>query len=269
MAGLVAQYKPLVSTRPPVSAQKSVQVIADQDVEARLWQDPIAVAQKQKILDDAEIKTTAGGDRSNSHDITALAQLLRKRFDRLKKRTETADQHILLLGVMLEAGPYSELAEARLRARRAVLEGLSESGFVPRDGEHIGYVTTSWPPQEPVTLPEPGASPEPRASPNDRTLLIPWEECEAVAKPKRASPPDARPSFRRIFVLWLPAVNFSSDPLSRFAALVEKLAPGDLRETIKVKLLGPVNSTGLLSMIREVRQSAEVPQSPLDQEKTQ
>jgi hypothetical protein len=274
VAGLVAQYKPLVSSRPPVSPQKSVQVIAEQDVEARLWQDPIAVAQKQKILDDAQNAAQGTGNRSKSHEISALAGLLKKRVGRLTKPDDpdkrpagTVDQRILLLAVMLEAGPYSELAEARLRARRAVLEGLSESGFVPRDGEHIGYVTEPWPPPEdkppigPVTATEP--STEQDKLPNDRTLLIPWEECEAVAKakPKHLSPPDPRPNFRRIFLLWLPAVNFNRNPLSRFAALVEKLAPGDMRQTVEVKLLGPANSTGLLSMIREVRRSPEMRES--------
>jgi len=268
VAGLVAQYRPLVSTRPPVPAQKSVQVIAEQDVEARLWQDPIAVAQKQKILDDAQIPAKGADARPKSHEISALADLLEKRVKRLERHDKpekrpagTAEQRILLLAVMLEAGPYSELAEARLRARRAVLEGLSESGFVPRDGEHIGYVTMSWPPPETSTPPKPVASPEPSASPNDRTLLIPWEECEAVAKPKRASLPDTRPSFRRIFLLWLPAVNFNRDPLSRFAALIQQLTPGDMRQAIDVKLLGPANSTGLLSMIREVRRSPEMRES--------
>ena len=48
LAGVVAQFKPLVSNRPPAPAEKPVPVIARQDVDARLWQDPIAVAQKQK-----------------------------------------------------------------------------------------------------------------------------------------------------------------------------------------------------------------------------
>lgn len=273
VAGLVAQYKPLVSTRPPVSAQKSVQVIAEQDVEARLWQDPIAVAQKQKVLDDAEIAVK----RSKSHEISALAELLKKRVRRLpkpddadKRPAETPDKRILLLAVMLEAGPYSELAEARLRARRAVLEGLSESGFVPRDGEHIGYVTETWPPPDPDKPPigsvmETELPTEPGKPPNNHTILIPWEECESVAKPKEVSPPDPRQSFRRIFILWLPAVNFSRDPLSRFAFLVQKLAPGDMRQSIEVKLLGPANSTGLRSMIREVRRSPEMRESDWDE----
>lgn len=55
LAGIIAQYKPLVSSRPPVPSEKSVPVIAEQDVDARLWQDPIAVAQKQNSSLTADI----------------------------------------------------------------------------------------------------------------------------------------------------------------------------------------------------------------------
>ena len=50
LAGIVAQYKPLVSERPSVPIEKTAPIIAAQDVDARLWQDPIGVAQKQKAL---------------------------------------------------------------------------------------------------------------------------------------------------------------------------------------------------------------------------
>ena len=49
LAGVIAQFKPLVSTRPPVPSEKPIPVIAEQDVNARLWQDPIAVAQKENV----------------------------------------------------------------------------------------------------------------------------------------------------------------------------------------------------------------------------
>ena len=63
LAGLVAQYKPLVSTRPTVPSEKPVPVIAKQDVDARLWQDPIGVAQKQKLVLDAQLGGAGGATR--------------------------------------------------------------------------------------------------------------------------------------------------------------------------------------------------------------
>jgi len=242
LAGLVAQYKPLVSTRPTIPSEKAIAVIAEQDVDARLWQDPISVAQKQKALLDAQIEThVAKKGSAESHDISALADLLHE-------RVSTFPECVLLLAVMVDAGPYSEQGESRLRSRQAVLEGLSESGFIPIDGEHIGFVTDSWPPPPP---PAPPNAPEPQPTPNapsiERALLLPWEECEAIDDPNLVSPYGTK----RVVVLWLPAVNFNPFPLSRFASVINKLA-ADIRDKIEIKLIGPANSAGLLNMVREV-----------------
>lgn len=234
LGGVISQFKPLVSTRPPVPSQKAVAVTAEQDVDARLWQDPIAVAQKQEALLDPEIR--AGRVPENHparHDIGSLAALLSKRAKQFPKR------RVLLLAVMLDAGPYSEQGESRLRARQALLEGLSESGFLPIDGEHIGFVATSWPPLDLKNASD--GSP-----PVNRALLLPWEECEAISYPKGSQDP------QRIVVVWLPAVSFNPNPFHRFAALIDQLA-GGIRNEIDVKLIGPANSTGLQNMVREVQ----------------
>jgi hypothetical protein len=238
LAGVVAQYKPLVSERPSVPSEKSAPVIAAQDVDARLWQDPIGVAQKQKSLLDEQIeKGLAKTGVTESHDICALSDLLRDRAGKYPG-------NVLLLAVMLDAGPYSEQAESRLRARKAVLEGLSESGFAPVDGEHIGFVTANWPPQ---TDNVPAAcAPSP---PIERALLLPWEECEAIDAPKNVFPPGTK----RVVVVWLPAANFDPYPLRYFGALIDQLAPAEIRDRIDVKLIGPANSTGLQNMVREMR----------------
>ncbi len=228
LAGVVAQYKPLVSERPSVPSEKSAPVIAAQDVDARLWQDPIGVAQKQKALLDAQ--SGKGGEKESvaeSHNISALASLLHQ-------DAKTFPGNVLLLAVMLDAGPYSEQAESRLRARQAVLAGLSESGFVPIDGEHIGFVTREWPPDPPLA--------------SEGALLLPWEECEAIDDPERVRPRGTK----RVVILWLPAVNFNPYPLRYFAALIDQLAPAGTRDKIAVKLIGPANSTGLQNMVREV-----------------
>lgn len=236
LGGVISQFKPLVSTRPPVPSEKAVGVTAEQDVDARLWQDPIAVAQKQL---EAEIKAGRGSEPNTArHDIRSLADLLSDRVKRFNKKDQ-----VLLLAVMLEAGPYSEQGESRLRARQAVLEGLSESGFLPIDSEHIGFVTTSWPPQEKAV-----GSPVPV----DHGLLLPWEECEPITDPKGPQDSENTQNTKRIIVVWLPAASFNPDPLRRFGALTDRLA-GQIRDKIKVKLIGPANSTGLQNMVREVQ----------------
>jgi len=235
LGGVISQFKPLVSTRPPVASEKAIAVTAEQDVDARLWQDPIAVAQKQEALLGAEIRAGRVQDPAARHDLNTLADLLSERANKFSKK-------VLLLAVMLEAGPYSEQSESRLRTRQAVLEGLSESGFLPVDGEHIGYVTTSWPP------------PQNRSDTStsvNRALLLPWEECESITNADSKQTQKTQET-KRIVVVWLPAVSFNPDPLRRFGELINRLA-GEIRDKIDVKLIGPANSTGLQNMVREVQ----------------
>jgi hypothetical protein len=247
LAGVVAQYKPLVSTRPSVPAEKPVPVVAKQDVDARLWQDPIAVAQKQKSALLADMSAgVVPKDRAQLHDISTLVDLLRTHATSIKGR-------LLLLGIMIDAGPYSEQGELRLRARQAVLEGLSASGFVPVDGEHIGYVTSPWPlPSEHLANIADSVA--------NSGLLLPWEECEAQGNRERVFPAGTE----RIIIVWLPATNFNPEPLNLFAQLIDVLAPHDIHDKIDVKLLGPANSTGLQNMVREVRASGWNPNAAHD-----
>jgi hypothetical protein len=240
LAGVVATYKPLVSERPSVASEKTTPVIAAQDVDARLWQDPIGVAQKA-LLEQQSKKDAAKQGLAESHKVTALAQLL-------QERVKTFNGNLLLLAVMLDAGPYSEQAESRLRARQAVLEGLSESGFVPVDGEHIGFVTAEWPPQtDNASSLLPAACTSSPAIAN--ALLLPWEECEAIDDPTKVFPRGTK----RVVLVWLPGVNFNPYPLRYFAALIDQLAPGEVRDNIDIKLIGPANSTGLQNLVREVK----------------
>src|SRR5207244_11930650 len=79
LAGVVAQYKPLVSERPSVASEKTAPVIAAQDVDARLWQDPIRGAETQKALLDAQIATgVAEQGRVDSHDSGGRVDRLRE-----------------------------------------------------------------------------------------------------------------------------------------------------------------------------------------------
>ena len=232
LAGIVAQYKPLISARPAVPSEKSIEVIAAQDVDARLWQDPLPVAQKQKAQLDADLLVSkVPPSRVERHKIDALIRQV---------GMSAAKGQVLLLAVMLDSGPYIEQAESRLRARQAVLEGLNESGFVPMDAEHIGFVTAPWPPAvEKNWIQDIG---------QDGELLIPWEECQAIDDPQRVYPHGTQ----RAFVLWLPAASFNPYPLERFAALVRQFVEGICdRDNVVVKLIGPATSTGLQCMIQE------------------
>src|SRR5438094_649129 len=78
LAGVVAQRpKPLVSERPPPPGERLIETAAGQDIDARWWQDPLAVAQKQKVLLDADLSSGHGPpSRAQRHDIDALVNLV-------------------------------------------------------------------------------------------------------------------------------------------------------------------------------------------------
>ena len=225
VAGIIAQYKPLVSERPAAPGEKAVEVVAEQDVDARLWQDPLAVAQKKKAELDAEkLKTGVPPGRTQLHEIKALKDKVHSSVD-----ASAPDGRILLLAVMLNSGPYIEQGESRLRARQAVLEGLSESGFEPQDSEHIGFINWT------------------QDTGEDKETLIPWEECKVVDDPDRVYPRGTKGAF----VLWLPSVSFAQYPLESLADLISRLV-GEIHDHVDVKLIGPATSTGLRNMVKEL-----------------
>ena len=238
LAGIIAQVRPVISERPTANlGEKTIEAIADQDVDARLWQDPLAVAQKARDKYSAESQFNFTTTESPPpHSLQRLANKIRQCIKR------QGSNRLLLLGVMIDAGPYAEQAESRLRSRQAVLEALSESGFVPIDSEHIGFVTSSWP------LGSDEA---------EKKLLLPWEECDAVESRDKVYPPNTA----RIFVLWLPSSDFSETPLANFASLIRALTETNeankekpkVRDQVDVRLIGPVNSTGLEQMLLEVQ----------------
>ncbi len=146
---------------------------------------------------------------------------------------------------MLDAGPYSEQAESRLRARQAVLEGLSESGFVPVDGEHIGFVTANWPPRT-DNAPSPDAATGMYAPPWS-ALLLPWEECEAIDDSQKGFSPRHQAGCRGMVA----RRKFQSLPIALLRRFDRPARAAEIREKIDVRLIGPANSTGLQSMVRE------------------
>jgi hypothetical protein len=235
LAGVIAQYKPLVSARPPAPSAITDEQIADQDVDARLWQDPLGVVQKAKAaLDDPPAKDVSV-DRAQRHSISSLAA-------HIGEAAAKAEGHVLLLAVMLDSGPYLEQAESRLRARQAVLEGLSENNFIPVDGEHIGFVfEKKWP-----LLAKQISADSPA---RDASLLFAWEQCSRAGDSKKApNGTGAENDFEQVFVLWLPAARLNPNPLGNFASLITELAP-----QLEARMIGPANSTGLQAMIREIK----------------
>src|SRR5882757_4896873 len=111
----------------------------DQDVEARLWEDPLGAAAIAKAGDDREAaakagrKNAAGAEPSPDHTTRRLKNLLTVNSDHL--------ENVLVLGALVPGAPYAADIETRRRVRYAVLAGLHRTGFVPQNSEHVGYIS--------------------------------------------------------------------------------------------------------------------------------
>ncbi len=118
------------------------------------------------------------------------------------------DGRILLLAVMLDSGPYIEQGESRLRTRQAVLDGLNESGFVPK-GQRAYWIRHCT-----VAAPrEPGAFKAlPRRQPSNSVGGM-----RAVDRPGTSF---FRAVAKRVCPLAARSASFDPCPLERFAALI-------------------------------------------------
>ena len=218
---LVIPQEPFKASRPK-SQDKSVPCIhEEEDVRARLWQDPFAAVDTQR----ADKKSDSG-----RHDISFF-----KRHISLKERKK-----ILVLGIMVNDGPYAEDTEARTRYRYAALSALGEAGYFPEDAMHIGYLKYSKPEAQPH-------DPLPYETNILRILdILPYEWFEPM---KESSP------YPHVLVLWLKSSRFFEKPLSKLSYLTklfnEALALGYETKKPEYRILGPLDSTCLKAMIEE------------------
>jgi len=186
-----------------------------EDVDARLWEDPLRTVyehQKQK------------GGEGHPHGVEALADQIEEALH----DERPPGSSIQLLGVMIPGGPYPEDVERRRRRRTALLSGLALAGFVPRRSERIGYF-----------LHHPG--------PDAATWTVPfeWLELESSTLELRELP-------SKVLILWLDEGHLRSSPLAGIAGFFRELLEGSgSGADVHLGLLGPASSDTLRAMIRD------------------
>ena len=133
---ILVRQLPWEDSRPLGTEPKPYRYEAEQDIDARLWQDPLgAVARgRQEYRKGREsVPTGAPAFDPPGHSACDLKdRIIAVRGD---------GRRPLIVGAMVSGGPYPDDAEVRRRARYAVLAGLSQMGFVPEDSGHLGYFT--------------------------------------------------------------------------------------------------------------------------------
>jgi hypothetical protein len=255
---------PLDSSRPPSAKTQPLETIGEQDVDARLWQDPLTAAEGHPLGSDDTADPL--------HSVEYFRRQLR-----------ISANSTLVLPVLVSGAGYAEDTESRIRARVAVVSALGRAHYVPQDGEHIGFFSIrNWPrtdtagsagldwwQQQAVSgsMDNPASStrtvgetttaattkPKPRLPPINLVVAYEWWYQQGLVGHQAPSADDVRP--QRVLVVWLRDEAMSDWPLRRFARLIDELY-GDSKHVPdsvenRMKVLGPRRSGTLRNMVLE------------------
>jgi hypothetical protein len=146
-AGVLVKNVALETARPASDDRiPSSRQLGQQDVEARLWQDPLAV-RAVALPPSADLRKRRDLAKEDpEHAPGRLSQLVDRELD------GAADLEIV--GAMVFGGTYAEDSEARRRTRYAVVSGLQRLGYDPVSPDMLGY---AWLPDEPRVKADLGA----------------------------------------------------------------------------------------------------------------
>lgn len=269
---------PLVDMRPLAEARLEEHA-ATQEIEARLWQDPIEAVDKSR-------------DRSGTREVEQKCQASpRPEAPPCQLPLDKNDKKTLVLGITVPGAPYPEDVERRRRTRYAVLAGLERAGFAPKDRRHIGYFVwtqppaaapflSEWPPGLPLLACDTPSAQRvaclstasahsassvllfgvlqgtrlnsvqslPVSSPAD-PAIIPYENFKKVLQPDEAERDNTTDS---ILILWLKEDFFIRQPLTALDSLVGLLKRD---QDPAVKFIGPSSSDMLHEMVNEATQN--------------
>lgn len=212
----------------PHADQLSTVPATEQDVDARLWQDPFQTVLKADGsyygwtgAAGVRIRTTLhpchppGAAQEDMHCRSPLGN---------------GDSSAQVIAIIEPGGPYSEDAEFRRRTRYAVLAALDVLGYAPDDSQHIGLFIL--PAQASTPRHDTGAPPD-----SGGPQFVPYEFLE-----RGAGAP-------RLVLLWIDEDALDQNPLERLASVFHALGlrPDD---GSRIKILGPQGSGTLLAMAR-------------------
>lgn len=213
----------------------------DQDVEARLWQDPLAAvetARNAAAASDAKKSPADASQKAASRcpdplDSTRAGQALVSNVHSARHLcdaviTAKADSGVMVLAVMVSGAPYAADIEDRRRMRYAVLAGLYRSNYMPTNSGHIGYVHLADFYDDP-------------AHANDLAAFEWFTDVTDATVPRTSRP-------AKLLLLWLDQDGFrTKTPLAQFSRIADGILPHGLPAVI----LGPSDSDGLRAMVSE------------------
>jgi len=240
--GIYSTPAPLDSSRPEGATFDGVPERGMQQVEARLWQDPLAVTY-------AAIEKAGGGKRTGGewepptirgHPLTGIAQV----YQNWKEKTPSGDTPLLFLTVYLPGSPYPQAVERRLRTRYAVISALANAGYQPHSSSNIGC--TYYPPK-------PGQQP---------VWYLPFEEFV----PFTSRSGHRQQSYTSVLVVYVNEKNLDGSPYNSTGKLLSHLytsQPETRSPKVIHKILGPNSSDLLATMLKETLAAATAGREPL------
>jgi len=229
---------PLESVRPSSEQSGWYERNFAQQVPARLWQDPFRAVYAH------EQSVKAGA---------ATAEYVEDPRRKIKTITETeptlgARSGLTLLMVLVSPGSYAELEERRRRRRYAVLSGLAEEHFVPRDAETLNVFYLAMAASGGGLCSTPSEV-TPQKTPSVRCYPVPyeWYDYEGPNDDNTSGP-------RQVLVLWLNESQFVESPLTSIKGLLASLLPtAGVSNTTRATILGPARSDALRNLVTKTR----------------
>jgi hypothetical protein len=233
-------------------------VSEDQDVEARLWQDPLSAVETARKVEDAVTQRPSDGvsvktvrtvkvvepvmsNCSTTLAALASAEVSAKANGKAPAPTPVgvhsaqhlcaaiaekmkASSSLLVVGAMVSGAPYAADIETRRRTRYAVLAGLYRSGYMPVNNQHVGYVHLAEFYQDPTRA-------------NDLAAFE-WFVRDT----------DGDASKRKyVLLLWLDQDGFRENPIWQFSTIADGILP----PCVYTVILGPADSEGLRAIAEE------------------
>ncbi len=216
---------PLESARPDNTIGTVYETELGYKVPARLWQDPLKAAYSQ------------------GKPFEAGRQIIVE----TEKENQKAAVEANILMVMISPGSYAELEERRRRRRYAVVTGLGEENFVPRDPEALNIYYHSNEGYSGTDCIKEGKDSK-RFFVEKVCYPIPYEWYEYE------NPGSGKNGQRTTLVLWLDESKFAENPISRIKLLIEELLPPKEESThinFKATLIGPARSDALKNLVQK------------------
>lgn len=217
---ILAGPAPFIDERPASQQSGDADEGKVQDVDARMWQDPLG----------AVLKVMPGEDKDD--DTLREAHSLDNTVNRAFGHARPKIRNILVLGVLIPGGPYPEEEERRRRRRYAVLSALATQGYAPQETEHLGYF-----------LAHAGNGMDCKKTCSGRDdFPVPFE---------LFSGDTSKTTGRGVIVLWLDNGQFEHNVQQMIGNVLHPIAPHGVQAAIARMVIGPNTSSLLKTMVQE------------------